>query len=51
MSHYGPKYIFECSYCGKKFTHKTNDSKLNKHKDKNGYPCTGRTGFFVDMKY
>lgn len=51
MSNYGPKYIFECSYCGKKFTHKTNDSKLNKHKDKNGYPCTGRTGFFVDMKY
>ncbi|MFZ3122862.1 MAG: nucleotidyl transferase AbiEii/AbiGii toxin family protein [Thermodesulfovibrionales bacterium] len=50
-SDYGPKYVFECSYCGKKFTHKTNDSKLNKHKDKHGYPCPGRTGFFVDMKY
>ncbi|KAF0144254.1 MAG: hypothetical protein FD156_1939 [Nitrospirae bacterium] len=50
-SDYGPKYVFECSYCGKKFTHKTNDSKLSKHKDKDGYPCLGRTGFFVDMRY
>jgi predicted nucleotidyltransferase component of viral defense system len=50
-SSYGPKYIFECGYCGKKFTHKTNDSKLGKHKDKHGYPCSGRTGFFVGMKY
>jgi predicted nucleotidyltransferase component of viral defense system len=50
-SSYGPKYIFECSYCGKRFIHKTNDSKLGKHKDKHGYPCSGRTGFFVDMKY
>lgn len=50
-SDYGPKYVFECSYCGKRFTHKTNDSKLSKHKDKHGYPCPGRTGFFVDMKY
>lgn len=50
-SNYGPKYIFECSYCGKKFTHKTNDPKLNKHKDKHGYPCPGRTGYYVDTKY
>ena len=50
-SRYGPKYIFECSYCGKKFTHKTNDSKLGKHKDKQGYPCPGRTGFYVTTKY
>jgi len=48
---YGPKYVFECSYCGKRFTHKTNDSKLNKHKDKHGYPCTGRTGFYITTKY
>lgn len=50
-SNYGPKYVFQCSYCGKRFTHKTNDSKVGKHKDKHGYPCSGRTGFFVDMKY
>lgn len=48
---YGPKYVFQCSYCGKRFTHKTNDSKLGKHKDKQGYPCLGRTGFYVTTKY
>lgn len=51
LSDYGPKYVFECSYCGKRFTHKTNDSKLNKHKDKHRYPCPGRTGFLIDIKY
>jgi hypothetical protein len=50
-SSYGPKYVFQCNYCGKRFTHKTNDSKLGKHKDKHGYPCPGRSGFFVNMKY
>lgn len=48
---YGPKYIFECSLCGKKFTHKSYDSKLNKHKDKNGYPCAGRLGLYITTKY
>ena len=51
MSNYGPQYIFECSHCGKRFTHKTNNPKLNKHKDKHGYQCPGRTGFLVDTKY
>jgi len=27
------------------------DPKLGKHKDKHGYPCPGRTGFYVDMRY
>ncbi len=48
---YGPKYIFECSYCGKRFSHKLYDAKLNNHKDKHGYPCPGRIGFYVDTKY
>lgn len=48
---YEPKYIFECIYCGKRFTHKTYDSKLNKHKDKHGYPCPGRTGLYITTKY
>jgi hypothetical protein len=42
-SMYGPKYIFQCTYCGKKFTHKSNDPSLNNHKDKHGYPCPGRS--------
>lgn len=48
---YGPKYIFECSYCGKRFSHKSYDAKLNSHKDKHGYPCPGRIGFYIDTRY
>jgi predicted nucleotidyltransferase component of viral defense system len=47
----GPKYVFKCPYCGKKFAHSENSSRLNAHKDKNGYPCYGRTGYFVETKY
>ena len=43
----GLKYIFECTFCGKKFAHKSNNPKLNKHKDKQGYPCPGRRGYYV----
>lgn len=50
-SSYGPKYIFECSFCGKRFTHKTNDPKLNKHKDKYGNLCPGRRGLYIDTKF
>ena len=47
----GPKYVFRCSMCGKLFTRSTHDSHLNEHKDKRGYPCPGRTGFYVTTKY
>jgi len=47
----GPTYIFECSLCDKKFSRKKYNSKLNKHKDKDGYPCGGRFGTYVDTKY
>ena len=50
-SRYGPKYIFQCTSCGKKFTHKSNDPSLHKHKDKFGYPCLGRRGLYVTTKY
>lgn len=49
-SKYGPKYIFECSFCRKRFSHSKNDNKLNKHKDKNGYPCPGKTGYLLDIR-
>ena len=49
--HSGPKYIFECSYCGRKFTKKRNDGSLGEHKDKSGYRCPGRRGYYVDTKY
>lgn len=48
---YGPKYIFECPLCRRKFTRKAYDSSLNPHKDKNGYDCAGRVGIFINTKY
>lgn len=47
----GPTYVYKCSYCGKRFYRKRHDSRLNPHKNKGGYPCSGRTGYFVTTKY
>lgn len=46
-----PRYIYQCNYCGKKFSKVTRNSSLGQHKNKNGYRCGGRTGFYVDTKY
>ena len=48
---FGPKYVIECPYCGKRFNRKKMTTQLNPHKDKTGYPCPGRTGYFVDTRY
>jgi predicted nucleotidyltransferase component of viral defense system len=50
-SRYVPTYIIQCSVCGKKFRRKTNKTRLNPHKDKNGYKCYGRSGYLVDVQY
>lgn len=47
----GPTYVYRCPYCDKTFRRKTNTSKLNAHKDKNGYPCSGRSGYYEDTIY
>ena len=47
----GPTYVFQCGVCGKKFEHSSNDSHLRVHKAAAGYTCSGRTGFFVTVKY
>lgn len=47
----GPTYVIECPYCGKKFNRKKMNTLLNTHKDKYGYPCSGRNGYLVDTKY
>lgn len=47
----GMVYIIECSYCGKKFKTQKYDTKLRSHKDKNGWPCPGRIGYFVESRY
>lgn len=48
---FGPTYIYECIACGKTFRRKKQTSKLNKHKDKYGNQCFGRTGYLTDIKY
>ena len=47
----GPRYIYECAYCGKHFTRKKKTSRLNPHKDKSGYPCSGRVAIYVETRY
>ncbi len=43
----GPTYVYECPVCHKKFRRKKQNPKLNKHKNKSGWDCPGRAGFFV----
>jgi len=47
----GPKYVYQCGMCGKRFSHSTQDSSLRKHKDKNGWDCSGHTGYWVNTIY
>jgi predicted nucleotidyltransferase component of viral defense system len=47
----GPTYVFQCSYCGRKFYKASRDSGLREHKNKDGYRCPGRRGYYVDTKY
>jgi predicted nucleotidyltransferase component of viral defense system len=46
----GPVYVYQCSRCNKRFEHSKRDSTLRKHKDSNGWPCSGRHGIWVDTK-
>lgn len=48
---YGPTYVVECTMCGKRFTRKSHDTKLNPHKTTDGYPCHGGYGIVVETKY
>ena len=40
-------YTVECPVCGKTFPRKTPSTKLNKHKNSDGYPCPGRHGYLM----
>jgi predicted nucleotidyltransferase component of viral defense system len=45
------KYVYQCTYCGKRFYKSTQNGALRPHKDKHGYQCGGRQGYYVDTKY
>lgn len=47
----GATYVYQCSVCQKKFSRKTTTSKLNPHKNKHGYQCSGRHGIYVETRY
>jgi predicted nucleotidyltransferase component of viral defense system len=47
----GPTYVYECGLCGKRFEHSKPDSTLRPHKDKDGRPCSGRSGIWVDTTW
>ncbi|EKD28590.1 MAG: hypothetical protein ACD_79C00270G0009 [uncultured bacterium] len=46
----GIQYIFQCPYCQKKFSHLKKENKLKSHKDKNGYQCSGKSGYYIECK-
>ncbi|MDQ6653879.1 MAG: nucleotidyl transferase AbiEii/AbiGii toxin family protein [Acidobacteriota bacterium] len=50
-AYHGPIYVYECSYCGKRFRRQQRKSQLKPHKDKHGWDCPGRTAYFVDTIY
>lgn len=47
----GPSYVYECPMCQKRFYRKRQGSRLNPHKTKDGYRCSGRTGIYIETKY
>ena len=47
----GPTYVVECTCCDKRFRRKKSGTRLNKHKDRYGNQCYGRTGYVVDTIY
>lgn len=47
----GPVYVYECGMCGKRFKRTKQDSRLRPHKTKDGWRCSGRTGWLVDIRY
>ncbi|MEW6269194.1 MAG: nucleotidyl transferase AbiEii/AbiGii toxin family protein [Thermodesulfobacteriota bacterium] len=48
----GPVYVFECTYCGKRFRHAKNDPTIRKHKQRNvDWDCPGRRGHFVGTEW
>jgi predicted nucleotidyltransferase component of viral defense system len=47
----GPRYVVQCSACGKRFYRKKRSTRLRKHKTRDGWDCSSRTGYIVDVRY
>jgi hypothetical protein len=46
----GPKYIYQCSHCGKRFTRSSRNSNLHSHKSPGGSTCYGSYGVYIGTK-
>jgi predicted nucleotidyltransferase component of viral defense system len=46
----GPGHIYQCTRCGKEFSHRKRDATLRAHKDPYGYPCAGRHGIYLGTR-
>jgi len=46
-----PKYVYECTLCGRRFRRKTRNSELREHKAPGGWPCRGRRGLLIESEY
>ena len=49
-SSFGPKYLYSCPMCGKRFTRASFGGRIGNHKNKNGYPCFGGYGIYLGTK-
>ena len=47
----GGAWVFKGGTCQKKFRRKKMGGKLNPHKSKEGLPCAGRMGMYVETKF
>jgi predicted nucleotidyltransferase component of viral defense system len=47
----GPRYVYECSLCGRRFRRKTRTTRLEAHKNRAGSRCLGRHALWVDTVY
>lgn len=45
-----PRYIVQCTICGRNFTHRTWSNNLRPHKDKQGLPWPSTTGMVINTK-
>ena len=47
----GPTYVYQCAYCGKRFSRRKRVYSLNPHKRRDGFPCAGRHAVLVDTRF
>jgi hypothetical protein len=47
---FGPTYVYQCPVCSKKFRRPNQNSALRAHKSPDGWDCSGRTGYLLEVR-